>query len=221
MNYHAAEARLKELTNEVARKTLDGSLTNSFMDAVEAETEKLEIQMRNYKSALKYASAASPSEHGLADANPGDFDDVGISFKGFGPGMENRIRPTSIYEMDQTQIAALKQAAQQGTPFKVQIGSKGIEHGFMGGVRSKAAVTEGGLTPNLLPPIQQYGPRGYWGLPYELTRVANFLPNVAMDGPGVAYFQHTANAAEAAYVAEGASKPDISPTVKEQYVRPG
>jgi HK97 family phage major capsid protein len=161
---------------------------------------------------------ASPAEWGI-DANPGDFDN-GIGFKGFGPGMENRIRPTSMYEMDREQISALKQAAQQGTPFKVQVGSKGIEHGYLGGMRDKAAVTEGGLTPNLLPPIQQLGPRGFWGLPYELTRVANFLPNVAMEGPGVAYFQHTANAAEAAYVAEGASKPDISPTVKEQYIRP-
>ena len=62
-----------------------------------------------------------------------------------------------MYEMDREQIAALKQAAQQGTPFKVQVGSKGLEHGFMGGVRTKAAVTEGGLTPNLLPPIQQLG----------------------------------------------------------------
>jgi hypothetical protein len=124
-----------------------------------------------------------------------------------------------MYEIDKQQLAALKQAGLQGTPFKVAIGSKGIEHGFMGGVRDKAAVTEGGLTPNLLPPIQQLGPGGFWGLPYELTRVANFLPNVAMDGPGIAYFKHTANATEAGYVAEGALKPDITPTMTETYVR--
>jgi HK97 family phage major capsid protein len=53
-----------------------------------------------------------------------------------------------------------------------------------------------------------------------LTRVANFLPNVAMDGPGIAYFSHTANAAEAAYTAEAGTKPDTTPTVTENYIRP-
>ena len=219
MTIYSAKQRLKELTDEVARRTLDGTVTHKFMDKVEAEAEKLDIEIKNHQSALKWAGSASPAEWGRANMNPGD-DDNGISFKGFGPGMENRIRPTSMYEMDKEQIAALKQAAQQGTPFKVQIGSKGLEHGFMGGVRTKSAVTEGGLTPNLLPPIQQMGPGGFWGLPYELTRVANYLPNVAMPpGGGVSFFQHSQNAAEAAYTAEGATKPDLTPTIKEQYIK--
>ena len=41
--------------------------------------------------------------------------------------------------------------------------------------------------------------------------MANWLPNVAMDGPGIAYFSHTANAAEAAYTAEGANQAGHSP----------
>ncbi len=113
------------------------------------------------------------------------------------------------------------QAAEQGTPFKVQVGSKGVEHGFQGGMRTKSDVTEGGLSPNLLPPIQQLGPRGFWGLPYELKRVANFLPNVAMDGAGVAYFRHDSDGQEAAYTAEGATKPDLTPVITEQYICPG
>jgi hypothetical protein len=177
------------------------------------------IEKRNYKKAASMGSYASPAEHGFANRNPGDADN-GLAFKGFGPGIENQIRPTSMYEMDREQIDALKQAALQGMKgFKVQVGSKGIEHGHFG-IRDKAAVTEGGLTPNLLPPIQQMGPGGFWGLPYELTRAANHLPNVAMPpGGGVSYFQHTANAAEAAYTAEGATKPDNSPTIKEQYIK--
>ena len=215
-----AQHRLNELSDEVARRHLAGTITKSFMDQVEAEAEDLNTQIRTRQAGLKYAGAASPSEYGLADTNPGDLDN-NIAFKGFAPGMENRVRPTSMYEIDRTQIKALQQASLQGTPFKVQIGQKGIEHGsFTGQIRTKAALTEGGLTPNLLPPIQQMGPGGYWGMPYELTRVTNFLPNVAFQGPGMAYFQHTANAAEAAYVAEGALKPDISPTIKEQYIRP-
>ena len=57
-------------------------------------------------------------------------------------------------------------------------------------------------------------------MPYELTRVLNFLPAVAMDGPGIAYFRHDSNGAEAGYTAEGATKPDISLVITEQYVRP-
>jgi Phage capsid family len=217
------QQRLDEISNDLRR--LCNQPTESLSEKQVAHIRRLtdegldlEGQLALHKKATSMASYASPSEWGMAGTNPGD--DSGIAFKGFGPGMENRIRPTSMYEIDKSQINALQQAARQGTPFKVQVGSKGIEHGFMGGVRDKSAVTEGGLTPNLLPPIQQYGAMGYWGLPYELTRVQNWLPNVAMDGPGVAYFQHTANAAEAAYTAEGATKPDLTPTVKEQYIRP-
>lgn len=189
---------------------------NRLADEEKGLVDELEL----LKKAHSMASYASPAEWGRADASPGDADN-GFAFKGFTPGMENRIRPSSMYSIDKQQLAALKQAGLQSTPFKVQIGSKGIEHGFMGGqFRDKAAVTEGGLTPNLLPPIQQYGEYGFWGLPYELTRVANYLPNVAMDGPALAYFMHTANAVEAGYVAEGGLKPDITPTMTETYIRP-
>jgi HK97 family phage major capsid protein len=126
-----------------------------------------------------------------------------------------------MYSLDKTQIKALQTAGLQRTPLKVTLGSKGIEHGEWGGqIRSKAAVTEGGLSPNLLPPIQQYGPNGWFSLPYELTRVANFLPNVAFDGPGIAYFRHDSNGAEAAYTTEAATKPDLTPVTSEQYLRP-
>ena len=190
----------------------------AHINRLASEEKDLLDEQELLKKALSMSSYASPAEHGFSSHNPGDFDN-GPSFKGFGPGMENRIRPTSMYEIDRTQIKALQQAAQQGTSFKVQVGSKGIEHGFMGGIRTKAAVTEGGLN-NPLPPIQQYGPRGFWGLPYEMTRVANFLPNVAMDGPGIAYFKHTSNAVEAGYTAEGATKPDLTPVITETYVKP-
>jgi hypothetical protein len=219
MHVNAAQARLDQLTREVAAKTLNGTVTNKFMDEVEAEAERLETVIKNHQAASQWAGSADPSEYGI-DANPGDYDH-GIAFKGFAPGMENRIRPTSMYSIDKAQINALKQASLQGTPFRVQLGQKGIEHGSWGGqIRQKAAVTEGGLTPNLLPPIQQLGPQGWFSLPYEQTRVANFLDVVAAQGAGVAWFRHSANAGtEASYVAEGAAKPDLSPTILEQYTR--
>lgn len=216
-----AQHRLDALTDEVAKRHLAGTTTKAFMDQVEAEAAELKTQIRTRQAGLQYAGAASPAEYGMADTNPGQYDDT-IAFKGFAPGMDNQIRPTSLYEIDKTQIKALQQAAQQRTPFKIQVGHKGIEHGsFMGGqIRTKAAVTEGGLLPNLMPPIQQPGPGGWYGLPYELTRVANFVPSVAMQGPGLAYFRHDSNLVESGFVQEGALKPDITPTVSEQYVRP-
>lgn len=180
MNKHAAEARLEELTREVARKSLDGTITVKRMDEVEAEAEKLRTVIRNQKAAAQWAGSADPSEFSI-DANPGDYDG-GFAFKGF--GVENQIRPVSVYSIDKAQINALKQASLQGTPFRVQLGQKGIEHGSWGGqIRTKSAVTESGLTPNLLSPLQQYGPQGWFSLPYEQTRVANFLVTSLLRAP--------------------------------------
>jgi HK97 family phage major capsid protein len=179
------------------------------MNRLENDRAAVEQEKRNTKAVAKYAGSADSAE----------FNGIGeMSVKGFAE--QKRLRPTSMWEIDSTQIKALQQAARQGTPFKVQIGQKGIEHGYLGGVHTKAAVTAGGLTPNLMPPVQQPGDRGFWGLPYELTRVSNFVPNVAMTGPGVAYFRHDSNAAEAGYVTEGSVKPDLSPVVTEQWLRP-
>jgi hypothetical protein len=206
MTSHAAEARLKELTDEVARRTLDGTVTHEFMDRVEAESKRLNLQERNSKAALKHAGSASPEEFGRANVNPGD-DGPGINWRGFGPNMQNRVNPVSMYEMSRKQIKALQHAALQRTSFKVEVGQKGIESGYYGGaIRDKSAVTESGLTPNLLPPIQQLGDRGFFGLPYELTRVSNFLVNIAFQSAGIAYFRHDSNGTEAGYTAEGTLK---------------
>jgi hypothetical protein len=212
--------RLKALLDEVAQRHIAGTLTAKRMNEIERETETIETAARTRQKAVSMGDFASPNPYGGPDdsasggANP-------LAFTGFAPGMENRVRPTSLFEMDKTQAKALQQAAQQGTSFRVQIGQKGIEHGnFMGGIRSKAAVTEGGLTPNLLPPVQMPGDRGWYGIPYENTRVANWITNVPMTGPGIAYFRHDSNGAEAAYVAEAGAKPDLTPVVTEQYVKP-
>jgi hypothetical protein len=211
----AAAARVEEICDELRSP----NVSEARVKQLGTELDRIETAYRTKQAANRMASYASPAEWGRDGCNPGDTDNE-LAFKGFAPGMENRIRPTSMYGIDKSQIGALKQAGLQGTPFRVSVGSKGLEHGYMGGqFRDKAAVTEGGLN-NALPPIQQYGPLGFWGKPYELTRVANFLPNVAMDGPGIAYFQHTTNSVEAGYVAEAGLKPDITPTITETYVKP-
>ena len=223
---HAKQARLDQISAELLPLTQTKSLSDAGYKRMNALTDEgiaLAAEKDTHSKAAGYASFASPNE--WDGSNPGVFNDGsnpggGIAFQGIAPGMDRRIRPVSLYEMDKTQLKALQQSAQQGMGLRIQIGSKGIEHGNFAGLRTKSAVTEGGLTPNLLPPIQQVGDRGWYSLPYEPQRVANWLPNVAMDGPGIAYFSHTANAAEAAYTAEAGTKPDTTPTVTENYIRP-
>lgn len=222
INKRAAEARIKEIALEMQRIGNNPNASQKMIEhgwRINDEADELVTQLKTHQKGVRMSSYASPSEHGYSDTNPGD-NDNGPAFKGFAPGMENRIRPTSMYELDKPQLMALKQAGQQGTSFRVAVGSKGIEHGsFTGNVRAKAALTEGSIS-SALPPIQQLGDRGYWGLPYEETRVANFLPNVAMDGPGVSYFRHLSNGAEAAYTPENTLKPDISPDIDNVYLKP-
>ncbi|HZU46170.1 MAG TPA: phage major capsid protein [Mycobacterium sp.] len=220
MHPSVAKQRLKELSDEVARRHLNNTITHEFMDRVEAESEQLETAIRTYEKAKGMFSYASPAEHGFAGVDP-DTTDTGINFKGFMPNMENRIRPVSMYEFTKTQLKALQRAAQQNTPLRVHVHDKGIESGnYASTLRDKAAVDGSGFAGNLLPPVQQPTPYPWFRLPYEPERLSNFLPNIAMDGPGVGFFRHTGNAAESAYTAPGALKPDLSPSISEVYVRP-
>jgi hypothetical protein len=57
---HAAEMRLKELTDEVARRHLNNTVTHEFMDRVEKEAERLEVQIANYKKSKSMGSYAPP-----------------------------------------------------------------------------------------------------------------------------------------------------------------
>ncbi|MEE2855640.1 MAG: phage major capsid protein [Actinomycetota bacterium] len=218
------QARLDQLGAEISELVAKDH-NKSMLDAdwkrlavLNREAEQLVIERDTYKSALKYAGSADPNPYGGPTNGYGDHDN-GIAFKGFGTGVENRIQPPSIYQLDKTQIAALKQAAQQNMPLKIQIGSKGVEHGFMDGMRQKSAITEGGMSPNLLPPLQQYGPNGWFNLPYEITNLQRYIPVIPFSGPGVAWWRHDSNGAEAAYTPELGTKPDTTPSVSEQYTR--
>lgn len=219
MNIHTAQKRLDELTTEVAAKHLDGSITHAFMDRVEAEAADLRTTIRTGQKAASMSSYASPSEFGF-NGNPGDNDGGGVAFKGFAPGMEKRIRPVSMYEFTRTQLKAVQAAAQQSTPLRVHVGDTGIESGNFSGIGMKTAFGDSGFSGNLLPAIQQPTPYPWFTLPYEKERLSNFLPNVAMEGPAVAYFRHTQNSAEAAYTVEGALKNTLGPAISETFVRP-
>src|ERR1700761_4057356 len=114
----AKEARLQELVAKADQlidwdaKDVDKSIRDQDLPRLEAlnrEAWALATEKKNYEKAKGMSSYAAPGEYGLGDTNPGD-NDNGFAFKGFGPGIENRIRPTSMYEMDKTQIKALQRA---------------------------------------------------------------------------------------------------------------
>jgi HK97 family phage major capsid protein len=218
----AARERLKELTHEVARRTLDDTLTSKRMDEIEAESDQLETQIRTHKSALRFAGSASPAEFGIY-GNPGDSDGgaygygSGGPWKSFGLPPAPQVPPPSL-DISGEQIKSMFDAAKAGAPYRVQIGTKD----FASSMRNKAAgapLTESGLN-NQLPALQITGPYGQYGKPYEPFRLLAHIPTVAMTGPSAAYLQHTTNTNEATRVPEGAAKPSLGPTVLELFVKP-
>jgi hypothetical protein len=92
--------------------------------------------------------------------------------------------------------------------------------GFADDVVTKSPVAETGLTGGLgqLPPLIM--PGRAVSLPYEPTRVWNWIPSVTMQGPSVAWLQHVSNATEVSAVAELGTKPDIGPGFQEFVVKP-
>ena len=219
MNPHAAQARLDQLTREVAAKTLNGTVTNKFMDEVEAESERLETVIKNHRAASQWAGFASPAEFGLENANPGDYDH-GPTFKGFGPGMENRIRPTSMYEMDKSQINALQQAAPQGTRSRCRSAPRASSTAISAAGSAESRRHRSRLNAEFAAPIQQYGPQGWLGLPYENDARGEFPGRTWQDRAPASPGSGTARTAGRGRIyRRGCDKPDLSPVILEQYTR--
>ena len=124
-----AQRRLDELTNEVARKTSTAPSPKPSWTASRLEAEELNTQIRTHKAAQH--AAAPPPQPNTACRTPTRRLRQRPHIQRLA-GLEDQIRPTSLYEMDREQITALKQAARQNTPLRVQIGHKGIEHGSWG-----------------------------------------------------------------------------------------
>ena len=215
---HLAARRLEQLTQEVARKSLDGTITHKWMDEVESEAAGLRIQIKNQKAALGLAGSASPAEYGNpADGNYGYSPGAGVQWKSFGLPSAPQVAPPSL-DFSAEHVKSLFEAAKAGTPYKVQIGTKD----FATSMRDKTAgapLLESGLN-NQLPALQITGPNGQYGKPYEPFRLLANIPTVAMLGPAAAYLQHTANTNEAARVAEAGLKPSLGPTVTETFIKP-
>jgi hypothetical protein len=222
----SAEARLDELMKEVARGVLDGGVSDKRMSEIEAESDRLEIQIKNEKAARGWAGSASPAEYGMSDTNPGSYDggggfSPGVKWKSFGlpnPELHPQVAAPSM-DISREQITSLFEAAHANAKgYKVQIGRKD----FASTLRSKTAgapLTESGLN-NQLPAIQVPGNYGQYGKPYEPFRLLANIPTVAMTGPQAAYLTWISNTNNAARVAEGGEKPSLGPVIDEDFVKP-
>ena len=222
VNKAADEARLGEISTELDRLLSNPNMSDKMaqhMNKLCDEGEALRIQLKNLRAARQWAGSADLVPYG--DAADAAGAPAFPRTKMLGTGSAPRVAPLSPLQLDDHQIDALWQAARNKTPFRCEIGHKGLEHGdgFMGGIRTKAALTESGLNTQL-PAIQIPGPRGNYGLTYEPWRVLSALPTVAMTGPSAAYLRHTGNANEATGVAEAGVKPSLGPTVTENFIKP-
>jgi HK97 family phage major capsid protein len=215
----AARARLKELTNEVARKTLDNTLTNKRMDEIEAESEQLETQIKTYRKAVSMGDFASPYPSGdPADTPSGAGIPTRKSFAGLGRS-EPKWQPPSPLQASHTELKQLFDAANhRAGGFQVQLGTKAYGEGSNIGMKTAGApITEtgGGFT---LPSIMMPGLQML--LPYEPDRLFSHFQGAHMDGPSASFLQHTGNTNPAAAVGESQPKPDVGMQLAEQTVKP-
>lgn len=214
MNETQLKARLKELDTEAdaTLKAYAGEKIErkQFIDVagrLTAEAESIRATLANL-GAGKQAFAAAEA------AMSGDFGSDAFSSAWTEP---------PSFNFSESEVKALHQAALMRQPLTMEIQHKSVlRPQFRGGeVATKAPSLESGITGGLgqLPPI--VAPGLFMSLPYEPSRLSRYLPSSAITtGPSIAWLTHTANAATAAAVAEGATKPDIGASFVETVVKP-
>jgi HK97 family phage major capsid protein len=219
--HSAASARLEELTHEVARKTLDNTLTHKRLSEIELESERLETQIRNHRKGVSMASFASPAEYGMSNVNPGD-GASGYSFASqaasksvindpreqkaaeHGLAARKHIMP-SPYLMSDKQMRDIYAAGRSNMSFGTTIG-KGADSNMN---LIDKTVSEGAVG-SLLPPILL--PNAF-PLRLEPTRIAEYFPAINAEGQSITFLQNSGNALAASgagmSVAENADKPEL------------
>ena len=187
MNKQTAVRRMKEIGDEIAARQKTGRITGAFMDKAEAEYFELETVVKAADAAAAFAGSGDmyPSRHRGQPTRKGI-----------------RWSAPSPLQASEAQLKGLFDAARTGSPFRMEIAAKGIP--AWDGVGTKTPLTEssfGGLPAIILPQA--------FPLPYDPTRLFDYIPTAAMPGPSVEYLQHVGNANAGAVVAEGSLKPDI------------
>ena len=185
------------------------------MQTLNDEADELLVARDTYKAGLRWAGAASPSEYGADNTNPGDYGGMTAGLprmKALGGGAarsEPKWSPPSPLDATPEQWQQLFTAAHNRLPsFSQHVGTKA--KGLPEGVRTKAGFGEGNpgtlLPPQLLPQAL--------GLKYEPDRLfSHFVAMQAPDAQSVSYLKHGSNTNPAAPVGELQPKPDLGMVV--------
>ena len=182
-----AKARLEELHQLVQKKRDNGTITNRFMDQVEAEADTLQAKLKTLEKvdSMSHMSDMYPSAPTTASKGA-------------------RWNPPSPLHITDAQMKSLFSAARTRMPsYSVEIGTKGAGDWNMG---FKSPLSEGGIGGGGLPPVIL--PNAF-NLPYENDRIFSHFVGSEMPGPSVSYVQHTGNTNPAAAVAELGTKPEL------------
>jgi HK97 family phage major capsid protein len=195
-------SRQKELAREVAGATRafeDGRLEAGRLRGIVDRAHRESTQINEALQQLEFANQTMASQEA-------EFGVPTLRNKAVGPV---RSSPPTPLSLTGEQLKALYRAAEMRSPLSLEIKTKAY-----------APVLESGLTGGLgqLPPI--IVPNRFMSLPYEPSRISQYLPSAAMNGPSVAWLTHAGNATEATAVAEFGSKPDIGPAIQENVVKP-
>ena len=214
-NREALQRRASELADEVRRKTADyeaGRISDTgyyrkFLQKASEEAEEIQVELKAHDVARHYAGGTEVATGGVISDTP--------QAKGMGQPLPSPMNLTP------SQSQTLFMAARAKMPISMDVGVKGgIEDRFAADIITKAPLFESGIGGSFsgnLPPVQS--PYAV-GLGYESVRVAEWLPGVQMPGPSATWITHTSNSGAVSATPEGSSKPDISPVVQENQVKP-
>lgn len=210
-----ARVRLKAITDEVRA-------LNAAHDEGRVESKRFEGQVNRLYGEYQQLQ-------GTVDAYAGARRMAGEQERAMGapahPQMRNkalgpvRSQPPSPMDLDESQLSALYRAAETRQPLTLEIKQKAVG-AYSPVTEYNPTGTASNITGGIgqLPPI--IVPNRFMSLPYEPSRISQYLPSAAMNGPSAVWLTHTANAVEASVVGEAAQKSDIGPSVIETQVKP-
>lgn len=210
MDERGMRARLAEIGNEVRAVTKafdDGRIPQNRFDG---QINRLYDEHRSLQGTLDNLGHARR----LDAAQSEQFGMPSVRNKMVGGPV--RSAPPSPRDLSEQQLHALYRAAESRQPMTLEIHSKAAYSPVTEYSTSGTSTITGGI--GQLPPI--IVPNRFMSLPYEPSRISQYLPSAAMNGPSAVWLTHTANAQEAAVTPETGVKGDIGPTVIENQVKP-
>ena len=193
-------------TGKITQKRFD-----SVMDTCEREMAKLAEHGATRSKAMRYASNASPGEHGR-----GSYDDPDAPAFNMSRHTKSLSGPKNPYapgplDASQAQWRSLFDACNAQTPFQTTVTSKAWSEKIMSaggniGMKAPPLFTTEGAGGSLLP--AELIPSAF-RLQYEPDRIWSHLVGMPMDTQQIEWLQHTSNQNPAATTAEVQVLPDL------------